>query len=734
MSPETSGVHRATAKPADALVRSQLEKILDSDLLRRSERLSRFLRFIVQQSLDGSGDELKEQVLARELYGRGTEFDTAADPIVRVDARRLRDKLREYYAGALSDPVIISLPKGSYRPLFELNPAVPAPLVPAHPAIGFPADSRPEGRMASAWHWIVAAATTVMLLAVGMTWLATREPSVREFRVVPLASFPGIEGPPSLSPDGNFVAFSWSDSEGAAARDIWIKAVDSEDRRRLTDTPLDDELNPAWSPNGREIAFVRRRQGLPGGVFTASVLSSAERRVSDSGTHVGWAADSRSVLIRDREAENRPYGIFQVLLSTLERRRLTQAPAGIGDWKFDVSPDGRTLAWIRYERPGISDLFVIPTEGGQARRLTNHNTSLGGLAWTPDGREIVYSAKHNGAQRLFRLGSNGDEPGRGSPIEGIPTEADHPSLSRRNSGTGVRLAFQIRSMDIDLQMVDVTTPSPDGLIPARPFLPSTRIEGSARFSPDGNQVAFISYRSGAGEIWVAGLDGSSLRRLTDLGGSETVIGSWSPDASRVVFTSVIDGNSDIYSVGAEGGRPVRLTVEPSMDILPSYSADGRWIYFSKNVTSVEFRVWRIPAEGGRAVQITRQGGFQPQESPDGRYLFYLDGPRAVSGIEAPSKLMKMPLGGGPEETVLENVPAFAWSVTQKGVFFVRREREYDAVDLYRFRDQTRVRIGLLNFRLPLVISHTAFSPDGTRALATNMVRDDADLMFIDDFR
>jgi TolB-like protein/Tfp pilus assembly protein PilF len=102
------------------LIRSQLEHVLSSDVFSRSERLSAFLRFVVEETLDGHGETLKEPVLAHQLYGKEADFDGATNPIVRVDARRLRDKLREYYAERTSDPVVISLPKGSYVPAFEL--------------------------------------------------------------------------------------------------------------------------------------------------------------------------------------------------------------------------------------------------------------------------------------------------------------------------------------------------------------------------------------------------------------------------------------------------------------------------------------------------------------------------------------------------------------------------------------------------------------------------------------
>jgi TolB-like protein/Tfp pilus assembly protein PilF len=112
--------------PAD-LVRSQLDNVLASELFSRSERLSAFLRFVVDETLKGRGETLKEPVLAHQLYGKEANFDGASNPIVRVDARRLRDKLREYYGGR-TDPVVISLPKGSYVPAFEFRAGTtPAP-------------------------------------------------------------------------------------------------------------------------------------------------------------------------------------------------------------------------------------------------------------------------------------------------------------------------------------------------------------------------------------------------------------------------------------------------------------------------------------------------------------------------------------------------------------------------------------------------------------------------------
>jgi hypothetical protein len=118
--PSETNASAQASDPPDAAIRAQLERILASEVFSRSRHLRRFLSFIVEQSLAGHRDSLKESVLAHELYGKGTDFDGGTDPVVRVDARRLRDKLREYYDGR-SEPLVISLPKGSYVPLFEAN-------------------------------------------------------------------------------------------------------------------------------------------------------------------------------------------------------------------------------------------------------------------------------------------------------------------------------------------------------------------------------------------------------------------------------------------------------------------------------------------------------------------------------------------------------------------------------------------------------------------------------------
>ena len=113
---------RAITPTGDEASRQQLDRILASATFRQVDRLKRFLKFVGLEALDGHGDQLKEYVIGVQVFDKDSSFDPRADPIVRVQARRLRARLVRYYreeGGA--DPVVIELPKGGYAPVFRVR-------------------------------------------------------------------------------------------------------------------------------------------------------------------------------------------------------------------------------------------------------------------------------------------------------------------------------------------------------------------------------------------------------------------------------------------------------------------------------------------------------------------------------------------------------------------------------------------------------------------------------------
>ena len=114
----------ATSAPGTGEIRAQVEKVLASRMFVRSARLCRFLRFSVEESLAGNSGRLKEQIIGMEVFDRRSGYDPRIDPIVRVEARRLRAKLKAYYTSlGRGDLIVIGLPKGAYLPFFKARAA-----------------------------------------------------------------------------------------------------------------------------------------------------------------------------------------------------------------------------------------------------------------------------------------------------------------------------------------------------------------------------------------------------------------------------------------------------------------------------------------------------------------------------------------------------------------------------------------------------------------------------------
>ena len=110
----------APARSSEPVIRQHLARVLSSATFQQVERLKRFITFIVEEAAAGRGDELKEYIVGVEVFGKESSFDPRTDPIVRVQARRLRARLARYYRDeGQNDELIIELPKGGYAPLFK---------------------------------------------------------------------------------------------------------------------------------------------------------------------------------------------------------------------------------------------------------------------------------------------------------------------------------------------------------------------------------------------------------------------------------------------------------------------------------------------------------------------------------------------------------------------------------------------------------------------------------------
>ena len=255
------------------------------------------------------------------------------------------------------------------------------------------------------------------------------------------------------------------------------------------------------------------------------------------------------------------------------------------------------------------------------------------------------------------------------PLAGVPHGSHSPSVSHFRAGHTYRLAVVSGQQDIGLRLVDLRAPRQGDTITSHsPFCDATRMDTPGRFSPDGRQVAFTSDRSGNQQVWVANVDGSAPRSVTELQDATVSLGSWSPDGRRLAFDATMGNKTHIYVVPVGGGPPTRVTNGTATEIDPEWSRDGRWIYYASD-ESGQSAIWKVTASGGARTRLSSELGFDPRESPDGRSIYFIDRPRNF-GLGPVATLKRVSVDGGPAERVDVPVMPGAWDVTDAGIVFV----------------------------------------------------------------
>ena len=689
--------------PDNGAIRGELTKIISSPSFVNSPRMVRFLKYVVETTLEGKGSLIKEYAIALDVFEKSEAYDSREDSTVRTEASKLRTRLGRYYESeGREDPVIISIPKGAYLPAFESRRNGG----PVHSSRNRPTRVR-----------VVAAVLTAVGVAAGAIIWFSRPPHSPPPRLVPLTSYPGLEEHPSLSPDGSEVAFCWKG-------DIYVKPVGSEAVLQITNDPAVDSW-PAWSPDGSQIAFVRNGQ-----VFLTSPLGGGERRVSESAGRVAWTPDGSALLVLQK-ASALGTSIFRVTLATREKQRLT-FPSDLtpGDLDMAISPDGRTVAFCRVVQTIGCELFVIAASGGEARQLTNDQSMIYGMAWTPEGREILFASTRQNSTRLWRISAIPANL-RGvfkTPklVDAAGDDARYPTISR-----GSRLAYEHYTHDWDIVQAEITGregASDHRLQPSRPLITSTRLETAPAWSPDGRRIAFISDRSGYFEVWICDADGSNLIPLTAFGGPGVMNPRWSSD-NRLIFSALTGpkSNPEGYFINANGGAPERISSPDHRSIaFPILSGDERSIYFIPGPQERAVDIWKIPASGGAAVRITKGGAFQPQESADRKLLYY--------GKYGTHGLWCVPVAGGEERQVLNSISGDSWTIRPGGIYYFDYPEDPRAPKLamfYSFETGRSNQIGKVEPTVLQGLPGISVSPNGRWLLYTDTVTRNSDLMLVD---
>jgi Tol biopolymer transport system component/DNA-binding winged helix-turn-helix (wHTH) protein len=578
-------------------------------------------------------------------------------------------------------------------------------------------------------HLLVAASVIVAAAVVALFVLirgrADRERPAPK-TATPLTAYPGIQAQPSLSPDGSHVAFTWTGPDDNNY-DIYIKLVGPGEPVRLTTAPERD-VAPSWSPDGRQIAFVRYISRQHASVIVIPALGGGvEYKVADlflslvsHDTTLSWTADSKQIAVSGRFRESAPFGLWLVPLDGGPPRRLTNVGSeASNDAAPAFSPDRKRLAFIRAISPTRTRVFVLPlTEqlqpSGTPVPVTDGKVAVHAIAWM-DNRRIVYST---GGYFARRLGILDLDSGGTTGVEGFGEGA--ASLSIAPNGT---LVYAREWAEVNLWRFGLI----HGNSAPERLAASTYQTWTPAYSHDGRRIAFATTRSGLEEVWIADSDGAHPIQLTRMGSGHTANPRWSLDDRAILFNSW-SPRSDLYTVAVSDGTVKRLTDQKlSNSVEPSWSRDGKWIYFGDDRTE-RFEVYRIPVGGGATEQLTRNGGLHAEESVDRKWVYY------SKDAESPSSIWRIPRDGGQETLMIDGLSASTnFMPTEKGIYFISGEHEWGPATVEFYDFATARRKVLFAVQKPFTWG-LALSPDGRWLVHGLEDHVSSNLMLIEDLR
>ena len=675
---------------------------------------------ILQILLERPGELVTRDELRQALWPGDTFVDF--DHGLNNSIKRIRDALGD---SADTPRYIETLLRLGYRFIgaIDVAPAAPSPVATSV--------STREILRPARWIWsffLLLLVLALVLAGIAGWWFFPRaNESASGVEIVPLTGITGKQSLPSFSPDGSQVTFKLT-SDSKTGNGLYTALVGGDKLLQLTDDPGD--CCPVWSPDGQAVAFSRNSEkGLD--IYTVSPLGGTPRKLyarspgklyAYSPTReqlLAWSPDGKLLAFSEANAEGRP-AITLLSLTDHGTRHLTSPPVEHFDSQPAFSPDGKRMAFVRTSSPwAVDDLFLVPIEGGVPRRLTFDNREIyGPPAWTEGGKDLIFSSARAGLQSLWRLPISGGDP---RPVAEASTNAYYPAISTKSH----RLAYTRRIDNNNIWQLTLKDRT-HGQGKASMMIAAQGNGNHPQFSPDGARIAFESDRSGYPEIWVCNRDGSDPAQITSMRG---LAGTprWSPDGRSLAFDFRPKEHSEIYVVEVPGGAPRQIaTVRGANNVVPSWSRDGRWIYFASKGGGKDFQVWKVAIRGGPAVQVTKNGGFAPLEAEDS--FFYYTKSFVVPGI------WRVPSQGGTETAVMDtpDAPEWAdWAVVPGGMYFLdSRSSPKPILEFFDFATGRRTSISALDGEP----QGLAVSPDRKSILYSQMDQNNEGIMVVKNFR
>lgn len=414
---------------------------------------------------------------------------------------------------------------------------------------------------------VIAGLAAVYLTDFGKTFRQSSEtktePLIEPSQQQLISTFPGSHTQASFSPNGKRIAFV-NQTDGGQTPQIWVKDLEGNEPFQITSekTPA---IQPSWSPVSDEILYVRGSGLREREICIISLKDKKSRKIIDRASNPSWSWDGEKIVFE------RGFDIWTAKKDGSDQRRIEGVPQTDILWaprEPALSPDGTAVVFFHNDKSPMGDYWLIPVEGGQAKRLTTDRTFGGKAVWTPDGKHLIFPSTRGGSLTLWKISTDGGQP---EPILNSAGEDTEPHISR-----------------------------------------------------DGKKLIYTNTRK-TNTLMLTDIESGESRELKE-SRFNIVYPSFSPDGKTVVFFQVDEkGDVHIYTIGTDGGNLRQITTaEGEQNLHPQWSADGKTIYFYQIHPDLSFR--QIPAEGGESSVLVKGWEWSTHNyshiSPDGKQIIY----------------------------------------------------------------------------------------------------------------
>lgn len=493
----------------------------------------------------------------------------------------------------------------------------------------------------------------------------------------PVAVHPDLDYNAAFSPDGRWLVFC---SERGGNPDLYllVRSMPDAGPRRLLESPAMEDA-AAFAADGKTLLLVSDREGnadiysIPFDPQQGTLAGSPTNLTRHAGGdfNPAFSPDGQQIAFSSDRDGVGGTKIFIMQADGSQVRCLVDAAGYNGSPAW--SRDGKHVYYYA-DRDGPSRIWRVAVEGGQPQPISPEDLPAVSPAVLPEGR-IAFSGQRDGRWSIFTVGADGDglrrecdgqrdyfapavDPRSGAIVCHGVSELAGPTFQSGTPGPMVANDRQSAMLpDRQVQLIGIRGYFPTSHAPAKAVVcdegfsrlvrwgvgkttwevlfepPDGRRAWRPSWSKDGRWVVCSVGQTFADpgtpvHLWKMKADGSQATNLTPDAAANHAFPDFSPDGKRIVFRGGMHGQHDLYLMDSDGGNLRRLTEHPAVDTMPAFSPDGKTVAFTSNRDDGDYEIYLLPLDGdgspGEPRRLTRSPGrdTHPKFSPDGKWLVF----------------------------------------------------------------------------------------------------------------